>query len=342
MRHKFPKIKQTESERIWLAEVCRRYRNKEDLDIKVIKVALREKLPRDFNPYAYDGRLYSGTRPTLLGIWHVDPESDLLDKTDRVIRAIQKIIFDNAKVQEVSSFDIKVDGIPEDQVPDIFRLVVGLCRSYVNVNDTIGKDGRKECKLSIGDAFEDFYVYSGLDTFVRAFCDRYESSMRSARTSSINPGLNEKGDLSPSVFVVHGHDDGAKNSVARFLEKLGLAPVILHEKPDGGQTIIEKFEHYSNVGFAVVLMSPDDVGAPATKKDNLCPRARQNVILELGFFVGKLGRKRVCALYVEGVEMPSDYNGVLYIPIDRGDFWKMKLARELKNAGLPIDLNDAM
>jgi hypothetical protein len=95
------------------------------------------------------------------------------------------------------------------------------------------------------------------------------------------------------VFIVHGHDDGAKNTVARFIERIGLKPIVLHEQPDDGRTLIEKFEHYSRVGFAVILMTPDDVGASATSQEKLHPRARQNVILELGFFLGGLGRRFV-------------------------------------------------
>lgn len=142
------------------------------------------------------------------------------------------------------------------------------------------------------------------------------------------------------IFIVHGHDNAAKEAIARFVEKLHLTPVILHEHPSEGRTIIEKFEDHSDVGFAVVLMTPDDVGASKKDQDNLAPRARQNVILELGFFLGKLGRKRVCALYKKDVEIPSDYKGVLFVPMDETNGWQLKLAREIKAAGVSIDLNN--
>ena len=141
------------------------------------------------------------------------------------------------------------------------------------------------------------------------------------------------------VFLVHGHDDAVKESVARFLEKLDLKPVILHEQPNQGKTVIEKFEAHSDVGFAVVLLTPDDVGGLPSSLDKLSRRARQNVILELGYFIGKLGRAKVCALYVEGVEIPSDIHGVLYVPYDAGNGWRLKLANEIKAAGIAIDLN---
>ena len=86
-------------------------------------------------------------------------------------------------------------------------------------------------------------------------------------------------------------------------------------------------------------MTPDDIGALKDQADNLKPRSRQNVILELGFFLGKIGRKCVCALYKEGVEIPSDYQGVLYVKMDNSGAWKLSLAKEIKEAGIPIDLN---
>ena len=142
------------------------------------------------------------------------------------------------------------------------------------------------------------------------------------------------------VFVVHGHNDSLKLATARLLEKLDLEPVILHEQPNKGRTIIEKFLDYSDVAFALVLLTPDDKGGLArASSDVFRPRARQNVILELGFFVGRLGRERVVAIYQEGVEIPSDYSGVLFIPFDQSGVWQYHAAKEMKAAGLKIDLN---
>jgi len=142
------------------------------------------------------------------------------------------------------------------------------------------------------------------------------------------------------VFVVHGHDNEAKESAARFLERLELQPIVLHEQASSGRTIIEKFESYSDdIAFAVVLLTPDDVGAACVSREDLRPRARQNVIMELGYFLGRLGRTRVCALYKGGVELPSDYQGVLYIDMDSSGAWKTKLAQELVQAKLTINLN---
>ncbi|HXP69804.1 MAG TPA: nucleotide-binding protein [Candidatus Dormibacteraeota bacterium] len=151
------------------------------------------------------------------------------------------------------------------------------------------------------------------------------------------PELDNKD--SRRVFLVHGHDEAVKLTVARFLERLGLAVIILHEQPNKGRTVIEKFEAHSDVGFAVVLLTPDDEGYSTKSPEILKKRARQNVILELGYFIGKLGRQRVCALYVEGVEIPSDINGVLYVRYEAGDGWQNALAKEIKAAGIRIDLN---
>ena len=127
--------------------------------------------------------------------------------------------------------------------------------------------------------------------------------------------------------------------MARFLENLELEPVILQEQPNEGRTIIEKFEEYAQVGFAVILCTPDDVGALATEQAQLKPRPRQNVLLEWGFFLGLIGRGRVCALVKGDVEIPSDYSGVVYIQMDDSQGWQFQLLRELHKAGLPVDAN---
>jgi predicted nucleotide-binding protein len=143
-----------------------------------------------------------------------------------------------------------------------------------------------------------------------------------------------RGELSSKVFVVHGHDEGAREAVARFLEKIELEAIILREQPDQGLTIIEKFESYANqVGFAVVLLTPDDLGGPSSASSQ-ASSARQNVIFELGYFAGKLGRGRACLLRKGEVEIPSDLYGVIYTEMDAAEGWKLQLAKELKAAGL--------
>ena len=143
-----------------------------------------------------------------------------------------------------------------------------------------------------------------------------------------------------TAFIVHGHDEGSREAVARFLERIGIVPVILHEQPNKGRTLIEKFEHHRDVGFAVILLTPDDVGG--TGPDTLRPRARQNVILELGYFIAALGRHRVCALKKGDVEQPSDIVGIAYIDYDTNGAWRQQLATEFQAAGFVIDWNKVM
>lgn len=134
-----------------------------------------------------------------------------------------------------------------------------------------------------------------------------------------------------------------KQAVARVLEKLELHPIILHEQSDQGRTVIGKFEKYSDVSYAVILISPDDLAYPKDKSPEEAKlRARQNVILEWGFFIGKLGRKNVCALHkkVDNFEIPSDYAGIIYTEYDNRGGWKLKLVQELQSAGFAVKADD--
>jgi predicted nucleotide-binding protein len=179
-------------------------------------------------------------------------------------------------------------------------------------------------------------------TRLESIRDRLDLIPEPGSASPVPPASVTADEGENKVFVVHGHDEAAKEAVARQIEKLGLKAIILHEQPNAGRTVIEKFELYSNVSFAVVLLTPDDVGAPRDKSTELKARARQNVIYELGYFIGKLGRQRVCALHKEGIELPSDIYGVLYVSMDTAGAWRLALARELRQAGFPVDLNKAM
>ena len=139
--------------------------------------------------------------------------------------------------------------------------------------------------------------------------------------SSENPGfpvLSARPAETNKVFVVHGHDDLAKTGLELFLRELGLEPIVLHRQADEGLTIVEKFEKHSDVGYAFILLTPDeiaylkgdDVKEDAQRKKE--KRARPNVIFEFGYFVGKLGRAKVCCLHTGDVTLPSDVNGIIY------------------------------
>lgn len=166
--------------------------------------------------------------------------------------------------------------------------------------------------------------------FTRDF-KRYVLSQGKPAARLVIPSSNK-------VFIVHGHDDAALQGLARFIERLGLEAIVLLEQPNKGRTVIEKFaDSADEVGFAVVLMTPDDVGG-ATGQE-LSVRARQNVLFELGYFSGKLGRDRVCLLRKGAVEIPSDLFGVLYTDMDDAGAWRQKLVAELKAAKLDFDAN---
>ncbi|MDR6873558.1 putative nucleotide-binding protein [Bosea sp. BE125] len=146
--------------------------------------------------------------------------------------------------------------------------------------------------------------------------------------------------VSSKIFLVHGHDIGAREAVARFIERIGFEPIVLHEQANSGRTIIEKFEAHADVGFAVVLLTADDEGR--AKGTELQLRARQNVVLELGYFIGRLGRSKVCALKSGALELPSDILGVVWTEFDSTGAWKQGLAVELQAAGYVIDWNKVM
>lgn len=143
------------------------------------------------------------------------------------------------------------------------------------------------------------------------------------------------------IFIVHGRNNDIKAQVATFLSKLKIDPIILHEQPNKGQTIIEKFEENSNVQAAIVLFTRDDEGK--LKGDSeFEDRARQNVVFEAGFFMGKLGRERTIALLEGGLKKPSDLDGLVYIDIDSNGGWQIKVAGELKNLNFDIDMNSIL
>jgi predicted nucleotide-binding protein len=144
------------------------------------------------------------------------------------------------------------------------------------------------------------------------------------------------------VFIVHGREEASKQAVARFVEKVGLNAIILHEQSNRGRTVIEKFEHHADVQFAINILTPDDIGRLVTEtEENATLRARQNVIFEMGYFIGRIGRDRVFPLKKGDLDIPSDYSGVVYTDFDEMGAWKMQLVRELKSAGFTVDANHA-
>ncbi len=151
--------------------------------------------------------------------------------------------------------------------------------------------------------------------------------------------------LSNKVFVVHGHDQSLKTDIERFLHEIGLTPVVLHREADQGATIIEKFEKHSDVGYAFILLTPDEISFTVDQvnvedsKRKIEYRARPNVIFEFGYFVGKLGRNRVCCLHKGEVVIPSDLDGLVYKKVnDTVESQAYSIIIELKAAGYQINM----
>lgn len=243
----------------------------------------------------------------------------------------QPISGDDYQVWEAQTrnFLIKAFGFPSRNVSEVMD--VGQFRSF---------GGDREEDERAADRAEDLKTQIKL---IEGLIEVLETEVAPASRSEVRSSQPTAAGRN-HAFLVHGHNEAALHEVARFLQQLGLKITVLREQPNQGRTIIEKFvDLASDVGFAVVLLTPDDRGGPMSATfDEQRPRARQNVILELGFFLGILGRKHVCALYGEGVEIPSDYQGVLFVPLDAHGAWKLLLAREMKAAGLEVDLNRAV
>lgn len=184
----------------------------------------------------------------------------------------------------------------------------------------------------------DGFFYSGLDraeTVLKNIRDEVEEYFPNDAVAidAENPTYTQK------VFIVHGHDEALKIKVESALYKLGFDPIVLRNQPNRFRTILEKFEDYADVGFAVVLLTSDDVGYDKTKPGTEKGRARQNVVLELGYFLGKLGRNRLMAISDPGVELPGDISGVVYTDPKNDAQWQVELVRELKAAGYDVDFN---
>ena len=148
-----------------------------------------------------------------------------------------------------------------------------------------------------------------------------------------NATLNGARDDARKVFVVHGHDGRLLEKVKAFLCKHSLRPIVLREQPNVGRTIIEKFEYYAHVNYAVILLTADDIGYCKTANMNKEKRGRQNVVLEMGYFMGKYGRDKMAVLCDDGIAKPGDVDGLVYIST-KGD-WENELLRELAAAGFP-------
>lgn len=285
-----------------------------------------------------------------------DPPSKVLNKGDLInaVRAIQRRI-DDLKTFDVSliqkRFDPKANALSDkieatladifgNNTPEFYRHRVG---TLDDLPSPIFMEGpsysQKEIQASYKEGIE--AAITQLESLRDLLSERADDMEAAASVSNTHIVPNQK-PVGNMIFIVHGHDEAAKEIMARFIEQLSLTPVILHEQPSAGKTIIEKLLAHVDVDFTVVLLTPDDVGSSSSTPSSQRSRARQNVVFELGLFIGALGRKNVCALYKGDIELPSDYQGVLYVPMDDAGGWKLLLARELRNAGLNVDMNKAV
>jgi predicted nucleotide-binding protein len=201
---------------------------------------------------------------------------------------------------------------------------------YLTVDVYNGRSHRNKSKEK--DIFQ-----KGLKTAI-LYLKNYESDNVIKTEEKIQMNINETVN-NENIFIVHGRNDGIKAQVANFLLKLGIKPIILHEQMNKGQTIIEKFEKHSDVKASIILFTNDDVGK--FKDDSeFEKRARQNVIFEAGYFIGKLGREFTIILLEHGLKMPSDLDGYIYFEIDQNERWQLDIAKELKGMKFDIDMND--
>lgn len=257
----------------------------------------------------------------------------------------------NKNKQQLAEFKVKISELgnyASKENIEMAILIIKQLLTYISVD--VQLQGQK-------DAYESFQILLNwiesqpIDTnngtmmivLKENFLENIELLLKSTNRKEFKHDKHDNRTKNNKVFIVHGHKDEMKLAVSMVLGKLGLEPIILHEQPDRNRTIIEKFEDEAGKSsFAIVLISPDDKVGIVKEKPF---RARQNVILELGYFIGSLGRKNVLALYDvsknEEIELPSDIAGILYTPYDNpyGN-WRFALANELRAAGYNIDINN--
>ena len=146
------------------------------------------------------------------------------------------------------------------------------------------------------------------------------------------------------VFIVHGHNLGILAEVEAFVLKANKRPIVLKDQSRPGKNLLDELiQHSKGVQFAIVILSADDVArAEGEPQDQLRYRGRQNAVFEFGFLVRQLGKSKVFVLHEQGVEMPSDYGGVIYIPYDTTGAWKGLLAKAIGATGIPINIRSVI
>jgi predicted nucleotide-binding protein len=185
-----------------------------------------------------------------------------------------------------------------------------------------------------------YFKNGNYDLYVNRFNEQFLEYFKLTLDEIINANPELEGSYSitdkvngDTVFIIHGHDNELKTEVQLLLMRAGVNNLVLHEQADKGRTIIDKLvEESSSSNYAIALLSPDD------KLENGAGRARQNVILEVGYFIGRLGKERVRILKKGETEIPSDLQGILYENHDNSGAWKMRLCKELMAVGIFVDI----
>lgn len=277
--------------------------------------------------------------------YHVLVETNEKDENGRNRQYHELDIQDKAKVLEkfvipyLKEQPLRIDGY---KIADVYRFVV--TQSDLDIQTVRDKKQEEWNRKQRESSVPFYWLYS-----------KEEVSVDEENTIDITDGLLEEAQnllgttvLAPKkeistytnkIFIVHGRDEYLRTQVENVLRALGLEPIILQEQANNGKTIIEKIEKCTDVGFGIVLYTPCDEGRLKSEGVELKPRARQNVVLEHGYLMGKLGRERVCCLVSDDVEFPSDIQGVVYTSAKNVGQWKYDIAKELKAAGFDIDIN---
>ena len=221
---------------------------------------------------------------------------------------------------------------------DVISLILQTCRPGSSPHVLLEAAGAVAVMRNGSDKFHsmmEFYKKALGKTQKLSESDWFAERLHPDEGSDVLPTLP-----SNRVFIVHGHDDKSKQELEILLTEMGLEPVVLHRQIDSGRTIIEKFEHHSDVGYAFVLLTPDEIAYlvsddPKPDDQRLKERrARPNVIFELGFFVGRLGRSKTCCLYRGDVTVPGDLGGIVYKKFNTSvEEVAYSIQKELKGAG---------
>lgn len=252
----------------------------------------------------------------------------LLKEQVSKIDALLKLRHENLEYKKWMSVTeqliVKAFGIPHDNLVGFKQ--VGWCPIFVG-----GKSEQERQEDYLNDIKERKALLEG---FIEQL-EKFGGTVETEATSVFPVSTSRK------IFIVHGHNEQAKTELASILTRLDFQPIILHEQPNKGMTVIEKLEaNSSDVGYAFILLTPDDLGCKKGYEKSLKPRARQNVVFEFGMFAGKLKRNKVCCLYSGETEVPSDLQGLVYIQFNTSVTEKqVDIAKELKGAGYTVDFN---